>query len=286
MNTNQGRVEWIDFAKGVAILMVIAVHLSQALPLSRCWKEIGNFGAMGVQLFFILSAYCLCMTDKGESFSVRHLVRKYRRLLPWYLFGILLYAGYAFVQKGMVGYSLGDVVANVLLINDFIPSAQNSVVPGGWSISCIALFAFAYPLARKRFSLLCCLGVAGIAVSAVGLKVLGWTRFYAYCNPLNQLVVFAFGVALWRFRERLKEIAASRIAVVGLLGLGLSVAAVFFGRENAIFCRQALISVFFVCALALLQRLPLRVVAGGGVLSCSDAIRMRFSSRTSSSFGF
>ena len=68
--SNKSRVEWIDFAKGVAILMVIVVHLSQTLPLTRCFKEVASFGAMGVQLFFILSAYCLYMTDKGGGFPV------------------------------------------------------------------------------------------------------------------------------------------------------------------------------------------------------------------------
>lgn len=47
------RVKWIDGAKGIAILMVIAIHLSQCLP--NLWRPVmvaASFGAMCVQLFF------------------------------------------------------------------------------------------------------------------------------------------------------------------------------------------------------------------------------------------
>lgn len=53
------RQKWIDAAKGIAILMVIAVHLSQCLPnLWRPVKLAASFGAMGVQLFLFLGHCC------------------------------------------------------------------------------------------------------------------------------------------------------------------------------------------------------------------------------------
>lgn len=136
------RIKWIDQAKRVAILMVVAVHVSQVLSLPPMVKTIASFGAMGVQLFFVLSAYCLCMTNSDVVWSLDYLARKYRRLLPWYLFGIVLYFCYWWARGDVSSYTIQDVLLNVGLVNGFVPSAQNAIVPGGWSISCIALFVF------------------------------------------------------------------------------------------------------------------------------------------------
>lgn len=57
------RVDWIDALKGVAILMVVTVHVSQAIPMPEWAKLVGSFGAMGVQFFFLLSAYLLPLHD-------------------------------------------------------------------------------------------------------------------------------------------------------------------------------------------------------------------------------
>ena len=62
------RVSSIDAAKAAAIFGVIVVHVSQVLTIPQ-WAHLAvSFGAMGVQLFFIMSAYCLCMTWKESPF--------------------------------------------------------------------------------------------------------------------------------------------------------------------------------------------------------------------------
>ena len=245
------RVDWIDALKGVAILMVVTVHVSQAIPMPEWAKLVGSFGAMGVQLFFLLSAYCLCMTWKGgEPFTakvmLKWLLRKYRRLAPWYLAGVAIYAVIAWIDHGEASlsvYSPANIVANCFFVNGFVSQAQNSIVPGGWSISCIALFAFAFPMIRRlNMATLLLVGIFGCAVSIVGYQWFGWSRFYAYCVPFNQFIVFVLGICLYKFRDRVRLLPG---VVMALLFCFLAVVAVVFGREYNIFYRHILMAVSF-----------------------------------------
>lgn len=126
-NMQKTRIAWIDQAKGIAILMVILVHLSQILPLLGFMREVDSFGALGVQLFFILSAYSLFLADKGAGWSFVYLIRKYKRFCPWYWARIVLYFCYGWIKGGVSAHTAGNIVANMLLINGFIPSAQNAI---------------------------------------------------------------------------------------------------------------------------------------------------------------
>ena len=262
LKTSPSRKKWIDAAKGIAILMVIMVHLSQCLPnLWRPAKVAASFGAMGVQLFFIMSAYSLCQTWRRPKSYASYLIRKYRRLLPWYCVGIIVYALYWFVKGGdeLENFTPGNIVANVLLINALIPSAQNSIVPGGWSISCIALFAFAYPAVaesdvRRKLQVLFGFGLVGVVVSAVGYCFFRWDRFFTYCSPLNQGVIFAVGVAFWHLKPTILRGRGRICAIISIACFLLAACAVIFDREHAILYRQILMAVSFALVLPSLER--------------------------------
>ena len=276
------RVAWIDFAKALAILGVIAVHVSQVVPLPQWAHLAASFGAMGVQLFFLLSAYCLCMTWKDGALDWRWWWRKYMRLALWYLAGIVLYGAYhAFADDGRTAdYTFWNVAANMFMVNGFIPSAQNTIVPGGWSISCIALFVFAYPaLRRLRMRTLLAAGAAGCALSAAGYLWLGWSRFYAYCSPINQFIVFAFGVCLYKLRERIGMRVAVLMAVVFFV---MAVAAVVFCREYNIFYRHVLMALSFFGLAVVIMRCNCKW--GGGYYGLAD-IPTKYSYCTSLQYG-
>jgi len=52
---------FIDEARGLAILMVILVHTTQTVAfLPKYFLAVGYYGQMGVQLFFIASAFTMC----------------------------------------------------------------------------------------------------------------------------------------------------------------------------------------------------------------------------------
>lgn len=256
------RMSWIDCAKGLAMLMVVIIHASQVMPLPRAMSSACAFGAMGVQLFFLVSAYCLCLTCKNTQGGgyLKYLTHKYQRLSPWYVGGIFIYLGWWLLigdSGKLANFTIGNVVANLLMINDFIPSAQNSIVPGGWSISCIAMFAFAFPLfvradGEYRLWLLAVLSIFGLFSSVVGYLFLGWSRFYAYCCPTNQFVVFALGVFYWVLRKRMKIDTFVSLAVFASF-LALAIVSVMFDKEHAILYRQVLCAIAFMGLLPILE---------------------------------
>ena len=264
------RVKWIDGAKGIAILMVMSIHLMQYLPRPDWVFKIFFFGAMGVQLFFIMSAYCLCMTWRPEKFNRWYWWRKYRRFAPWYLFGVILYAAYwLFIGKGegIKYYTVSNIVVSMLFLNGFIADAQNTIVPGGWSISPIVLFAFIFPAfafmcktVRWVALIVCSAFFSGIM--AYGYLHLGWERQFTYCHPLCQFGVFAIGVIVWDSREALLRLYDSKKVVMvggGLIFFVLCVLAVFLNKKMAILYRQYLISLTYVSVLPLLQRCESRI---------------------------
>ena len=270
--SDMGRIGWVDAAKGVAMLMVITVHVVQKIShVPAIMRSISTFGAMGVQIFFVLCAYCLCMSWRDSAIksyvSAMYLWRKYRRLAPWYLVGIVLYAAMAWICGGtgsLGAYVPMNVVANVLLVNGFFPEAQNGIVPGGWSISCIALFVFAAPLFMKKLSTrtavwMVVIGVVFVILTMIGHYFYGWSRIYSYCSPLNQLIVFALGVAYWTLRPRLQNACSVFVNVaISMALLLLCIVSVLFDRANAIFYRHVLFALAFIAVLPVLESLRVR----------------------------
>ena len=262
------RIRWIDGAKGVAMLMVIAVHLSQKY--SWLPGNIFSFGAMGVQLFFLLSGYCLCMKPRqiGGMSGPGILMKRYCRLAPWYVAGVSIYAVYYWLSgnyTALANYTPWNIASNILMVNSLFPSAQNTIVPGGWSISCIALFSFSFPLfttndGRLRLWWLLAVSLTGIALSVVGYVVLDWPRQYTYCSIMNQFIVFALGAAYYATRQ----LWVQQVGLVSAAGAAISlfvitVCAVLLDREHAILYRHILISLSFILSLPLLEHVDVHM---------------------------
>jgi peptidoglycan/LPS O-acetylase OafA/YrhL len=88
------KLEYIDVLRAVAILMVIFVHNSQTVNgLSTEVKSISEYGQIGVQLFFVASAYTLCFSQtkrRQDKFPLRSFfLRRFFRIAPLYYFAII-----------------------------------------------------------------------------------------------------------------------------------------------------------------------------------------------------
>ncbi len=155
---NAKRYAWIDAARGVAILMVIAVHASHGLKGYESFTSgVFAYGHYGVQLFFVASAMTLCMSMQAGS-AHRHpmlayAARRFFRIAPMYYFGIAFYYFWSiaksYVQQGILAplpqYSLPNVLFNAFFVHGFSPAAYNSIVPGGWSIAVEMVFYVFFP---------------------------------------------------------------------------------------------------------------------------------------------
>jgi peptidoglycan/LPS O-acetylase OafA/YrhL len=223
-------LSWIDALRGIAILMVIAVHTSHGLKgYESNLSEIFSFGGFGVQLFFIASAITLCMSLERsygkERWLLRYAVRRYFRIAPMYYIGIIIYFGWSFlknyVENGVLAplpqYTFFNIFSNIAFIHGFVPAAFNDIVPGGWSIAVemmfYCIFPFIFVLYNNRADLhlwytliivsACYLVIAGIQIYCNENTV---DNSFLYFNIANQIQVFVIGILGYHKLESLKKL--------------------------------------------------------------------------------
>jgi peptidoglycan/LPS O-acetylase OafA/YrhL len=144
------KYDWVDFGRSIAILLVIMVHTGQVFSKSYFLKHLTGRGDMGVQLFFILSAFTLF-----SSYSKRYnfdglkrnsyfFIRRYFRITPLYYFFAIYYTLFEIYIKGnSVVY--WKVIISIFYLNGIVLPAINYIPPGGWSIGTEMLFYLLIP---------------------------------------------------------------------------------------------------------------------------------------------
>lgn len=216
------KLAYIDAVRGYAILMVMAVHTSQAVSgLSTITGQLAKYGQMGVQLFFVASALTLCLsTAKRNPQLTDFYLRRFFRIAPLYYFGIIIYfLIFIFIlrqftgerESGFGSYTPINIAANLLFVNNYYPPANNTIVPGGWSISLEMSFYLVFPFLfnwvfrQKQPAKLLAVLIAGAAVIgpcllfiiAHGMGRSFTNNSFLYFNPLNQAPVFLIGMFLY-----------------------------------------------------------------------------------------
>jgi len=141
----------LDGLRGIAILAVLMVHAGQLVPgLSQPVRDLTFYGVRGVQLFFIVSGLTLSINYIGRPFHLGNFAaRRYFRIAPMFYLGGVLYlllSGMNAMPLSTASASATDVIATILFVHGWLPSAINTVVPGGWSIAAEAMFYVAFPL--------------------------------------------------------------------------------------------------------------------------------------------
>ena len=147
----KGRIAALDAGRAIAVVGVVAVHLSFQFPnLPDSVALIARMGQYGVQLFFVISAITIFMTleaDRERFSAARHItlrfyIKRFFRIAPLYYVAIAIYgliswgASRSGYERAWVlgAHSPADILLNVLFLHALSPSAINNVVPGGWSI--------------------------------------------------------------------------------------------------------------------------------------------------------
>lgn len=218
------KLEYIDVLRAIAILMVIFVHNSQTVKgLSAQAKSISEYGQIGVQLFFVASAYTLCFSQTKRIQEKHQLksffVRRFFRIAPLYYFAIAWYFltdpvnNILKIINVTPHYEFINVLANVFFLHGFVPFANNNIVPGGWSIGAEMAFYALFPTlfrlfswAHSKWGMLPLYGLIIISIlfNITVQVVIG--RFlsvelisdpFIYRNLINQLPVFLLGMTIF-----------------------------------------------------------------------------------------
>jgi peptidoglycan/LPS O-acetylase OafA/YrhL len=247
------KLKHIDSLRGIAILLVILVHTSQGMGgISSPLGFFVEYGQMGVQLFFVISAYTLCLSmdrRREERYPIAgFFIRRFFRIAPLYYLGVLFYLIWYGIEMTDLGfltpsknYSFVNITANLFFIHSFHPETINSVVPGGWSVGTEMAFYVCFPLlywltrkVKNNYFLLLLLPLGALAVNLVVQTVMQWevgNSSFIYFNLINQMPAFLVGIALFWLE---KSGALQRLNwKADLLGLGFfSLASMILWKLN------------------------------------------------------
>jgi peptidoglycan/LPS O-acetylase OafA/YrhL len=231
---------FLDALRGLAALAVVVVHSVQNFDAGGLTPLFG-LGAAGVQLFYIVSAYSLCLSfdqrRRNEPHPLRnYLLRRFFRIAPLFWLAMVLYLLRPYVLPAFAApvdvhpptwqLQPWHVLATFLFVNGWHYQSINFIVPGGWSVAVESnfyllvpfLFAYARTLSRAlalvgvtlvlavvcRFVLYRIVGGAGVTEVGEAFGI-----FAGLWLPA-QLPVFALGLVMFHLVPRASLSARAR----------------------------------------------------------------------------
>lgn len=144
------RYPYLSALRGWAIVGVIAVHVSQAVPdLPNAARLLVDQGARGVQLFFVVSALTLMLSWHRRNDGVAAFyVRRFFRIAPVFWIAILGFVAlYGLGPRYWApeGIDWRHIAATASFMHGWHPASITSVVPGGWTIAVEMTFYAIFP---------------------------------------------------------------------------------------------------------------------------------------------
>ena len=243
-NLKMKKYAYIDLLRGLAILGVVGIHSSQAIPnLSGILSAGFNYGQLGVQLFFVASAITLCMSmaNSKESSVASFYIRRFFRIAPLFYCALVFYFLWRLLKEYVKGhgltipeeYSFSGLIQTISFVHGFSPENFNYFVPGGWSISAemafYAVFPFLYSytkyysnkelvaLSIKAILLLGAIQSVYIYLIAPFLldkSIVNNGFSFLYASIFNQFGVFLIGITSFRYLNIKLNISAYFVALL------------------------------------------------------------------------
>jgi peptidoglycan/LPS O-acetylase OafA/YrhL len=143
------RLAYIDTLRGFAVTGVIASHVKNLFP-DLHWRlfKLLEFGAHGVQLFFVASALTLMLSWHARNDGIGPFyLRRLFRIAPMFWLATALYGGLHAVGYWPDGGSdPTSVLATLFFVHAWTPDTINLVVPGGSTIGVEMTFYATFPL--------------------------------------------------------------------------------------------------------------------------------------------
>lgn len=132
------------------------VHVSQAITaLSAHSLNIAEYGAKGVQLFFVISGFTLGIAYLNNDLSmISFYTRRFFRIAPMFYAGLIIYTFLAALGSVRFSGTSDDPITILLTLafmHGWVPEAVNKGVPGGWSIAAEMSFYAIFPALHYFF---------------------------------------------------------------------------------------------------------------------------------------
>lgn len=232
------KYQYIDSLRGIAILLVILVHIATVLGFMYypqfnehpIFAKFVHNGMYGVLLFFILSAFTLIMSHYnriGEPHSTRSfIIRRFFRIAPMYYLAIVGITFLKFIKIdaplfGLMNIPIGNLLSEIFFISAFFPQYINQYVPGGWSVSVEFIFYLFVPLICSKIKNLnsaLILIMSLVSLSAIFSSFIETKHYdlnFILFNPIIQLPAFALGIFIYLFLNK-AEVGFKKFTLVCL----------------------------------------------------------------------
>lgn len=216
----ENRLDFVDALRGWAILGVIITHVGSLVSYSGRLYPVVSKAGLGVNLFFMISAFTIFLTlehaSNDKHIYVDFFIKRLIRIAPIYYLGIVIYTSmFGLNSRGWLpGPELWHYPLHILFLNLLHPQTPSSVVPGGWSISCEMLFYLMCPLLFMyitniyRALVFCLLSIIAGALFLYFTKVYltpklsliygnTLTQLFFYRSLISQAACFSFGILLY-----------------------------------------------------------------------------------------
>jgi peptidoglycan/LPS O-acetylase OafA/YrhL len=222
------KLVFIDTLRGLAALYVVVYHLTmitRPVAVPPTWLiNITNAGGSGVMLFFIVSAFTLCLSMESRSTGAAEpvanfYIRRLFRIAPlFYLWLVIYYVRDIWYYR--VYHSAGMVAQSVFFVFNLTPGQEAGYVWASWTIGVEMLFYAMFPLifARARnIGIAFAVFLIAMAIRVpwhylTGLAITDPTEAEAYYDYsiIYNLGVFSFGIVVYQIYKLIDHAAAIR----------------------------------------------------------------------------
>lgn len=221
--------DWLDAARTVAILGVVAVHANQYLQMLLSmwgypsWGLLDyslSLGRYGVELFFFVSGWLLAEIY-GENFENRkYFVRRIARIWPLWI----IFAGIGILELKINNSGQWKEVIATTELSAFViflititftgwlfPYIWNTTIPGGWSIQVEVGHYLVFPLIRKLripglINLSAILALMALIIQELASQpgdslAINFAKYIYRYGILVTVQFFLIGIVSYKFKE-------------------------------------------------------------------------------------
>lgn len=154
----ENRITLFDSIKGIAILMIMVIHLGQlCLPLAEGERLtiIISSGPLGVELTFLVNAFFFTRHFKSTSVCAevasgdgycRYILHSIIRIIPVYWFGLIVYGISCYYVKGALDVSIISVLSHFFFFNGISPIWWNEYMGGSGYFGVLVILWFLFSL--------------------------------------------------------------------------------------------------------------------------------------------
>jgi hypothetical protein len=219
------KLAWIQALRGIAVILVVLTHARYTFSDTPTWplaEQLLRPGAMGVDLFFVISGFIMVYTTRHArgtpAESLDFLVRRFARIWPLYV--VVVCAWLIATNRGFAWLTDWPQIKNLLLTISFQPVNLEHppffdvTLPLGWTLNFEMYFYLVFGLCMLlgRARLLFVAGWIVLTVVALPMLKRGLTldvltnfRFsLAYLNLMTSPIILEFlaGVAIgWLYLQ-------------------------------------------------------------------------------------